>query len=354
MNLLTRYIANTIFHTLVIVLTVLAGLEAFILMISQLREIGTGHYTLFQALIYVLLTLPSKIYSFLPMAGLIGVLMGLGTLVNHSELIVMRAVGLSLKQIIISLLKSALIFILIMTLLGETIAPYLQRHAERHKTFALSKGQTLQTGQGIWSKDGSAFYHIQAIVNPRHLLGISRYLFNDHYQLIMVSYAKNAIYKNKQWIFNDVIQTHITEKKVFAEKINTLSLPLALKPNLLKVADLEPANMSIFQLFQTIRYHSRNGLHVSSYSLAFWQRLCQPMASLIMMLLALPFIFGPLRAANRGLRLLAGISISFGFYILNQFFGPVSLVMQLPPFLAAVLPSILFGMLGLFLMKRAR
>ena len=354
MNLLTQYLARTILHTLGIVLVALAGLEAFILLISQSSDIGNGSYNVFQALIYVVLILPVKLYAFFPMAGLVGVLLGLGVLANHNELIVMRAAGVSLRQITITLLKIALVLILLVTLIGETIAPYLQSQAEKRKTDAISSGQTLNTGQGTWVRDGNAFFHIRLIKDARQLESVSRYLFDTRHRLKMVSYARRAYYQKKQWIFEDIVQTSITGQGTHSEHIDRAALTLSLQPKLLKMAMLEPTSMSIVQLFQTMRYHAVNGLHVASYSLAFWQRLCQPVASLIMMLLAIPFIFGPLRFSNIGLRLLAGISLSFSFYILNEFFGPVSVVMQLPPFWAAILPSIVFALSGIALMRRAR
>lgn len=354
MNILTQYLARTIIYTMGIVLAALAGLEVFILLISQLKDIGTGHYNLLQALGYALLVLPGKLYSFFPMAGLVGALLGLGMLASHNELIIMRASGLSLTQITYTILKISLVIVLIATLIGELIAPPLQARAEKQKAYAISSGQALSTGQGTWVRDGSAFFHIQAIKDSRHIEGVSRYVFDDQHRLTLISFAKKAYYYKKQWVFEDIIQTQITDQRTRSAHIEKMTLNLALNPNLVKIAAIEPINMSLRQLYQTMRYHARNGLHVASYSLAFWQHLCQPIASLVMMLLAIPFIFGPLRAANIGLRLLAGISVSFSFYILNEFFGPVSLVMQLSPVLAAILPSIVFAIIGMILMARAR
>jgi lipopolysaccharide export system permease protein len=86
--------------------------------------------------------------------------------------------------------------------------------------------------------------------------------------------------------------------------------------------------------------------------LAFWHRILQPLATLVMMLLAVPFAFGQLRSTTRSLRLLVGILLGFGFYILNEFFGPISIVYQFPPVLAASLPMLVFAALGIVLNYR--
>ena len=71
-----------------------------------------------------------------------------------------------------------------------------------------------------------------------------------------------------------------------------------------------------------------------------------------MMMIAIPFIFGPLRSSTMGSKLLAGAAVGFGFNILNRFFGPLSHVYQWPPFLAAIIPTCIFALLGVYLMRR--
>ncbi len=90
------------------------------------------------------------------------------------------------------------------------------------------------------------------------------------------------------------------------------------------------------------------------YQLSYWQRVLQPLASLVMMFLAIPFVFGPLRSVTTSLRLLMGIIVGFAFYITNQLFPPLSQVLNFPPYLAAVLPILIFAGFGVFLLRRIR
>ena len=71
-----------------------------------------------------------------------------------------------------------------------------------------------------------------------------------------------------------------------------------------------------------------------------------------MMLLAIPFVFGPLRSSSMGAKLLAGISVGFGFHLLNRFFVPISAVLHWPPLLAALAPTVLFALFSLYLMRQ--
>ena len=77
----------------------LAGLQIFILFVDQLDDLGKVDYGIVQAAFFVLLQMPYQVYLFFPMASLLGCLIGLGVMANHSELIVMRAAGMSIGQI---------------------------------------------------------------------------------------------------------------------------------------------------------------------------------------------------------------------------------------------------------------
>ena len=73
----------------------LLALGALFLFIGQQDDIGVGNYTAADALLYVLLNLPEQAWQLLPIAALIGSLMGLGTLARGSEITVIRATGIS-------------------------------------------------------------------------------------------------------------------------------------------------------------------------------------------------------------------------------------------------------------------
>jgi lipopolysaccharide export system permease protein len=88
--------------------------------------------------------------------------------------------------------------------------------------------------------------------------------------------------------------------------------------------------------------------------LIFWKKILMPVSVVIMVLLGIPFIFGPLRQSSLGLRLLAGIVIGFIFYLSSEIFGPLSLVYAFPPFLAAAAPLVLFAGAGYAILRKVR
>ena len=139
-----------------------------------------------------------------------------------------------------------------------------------------------------------------------------------------------------------------------SKQFSQVTWRIALNPDLLKMAKVDPEELSLLTLFTYIKQLHHHHNQTQEYALAFYKRLCQPLATCVMMLLAIPFIFGSLRSATMGLRIIIGCFVGFGFYILNQFVGPISLVYQLPASFAAVFPTLLFMLLALLMMRYVR
>ncbi len=351
MKIIERYLGRTVISTTLSVLGVLLALFALIQLMAETRDIGSGHYTLLSAFYYVLLTLPSQFYTFSPIAILLGTVLGLSLLAKHSELIILNISGVSLYKIAWSLFKATLLIVFFTVVIGEGLAPRAARLAESHKAFLTTSGQTLMTQQGsLWIRDGHNFIYIQSILNPTHLSRVSRYQFDDHNSLLNASFANKVSYEKNSWEADDVITSHLSAKKISTSHVQHETWPLSFSPKLLNISIILPEQMSLKQLNEYIRYRKKNLLSTSQYSLAFWQRILQPFAIWIMMCLAIPFTFKHLRSLATSLRTIAGVVVGFGFYLLNEFFGPFAIVYQWPPFLAALLPLLIFILIAALLM----
>lgn len=354
MTILGKYLSKTVLQTIFLVLMVLVGLDLLITFVGELGEIGTGDYGVWQVFEYALLDMPLRVYFFFPMASLVGVLLGLGVLAGNSELIVMRASGLSIARISAIIMGTTFIVVLIITLMGETLGPYFKHIAEKRKITATSAGQVVHTKEGVWQRDSLNFIHIGRILPGEQLEDVTRYEFNDAHRLLSVTYAKQAIYKDKLWHLSNVKQTKFNEKSISSQNLSESELTIQLNPKLLRISQVLPQEMTLNQLHSYIKYRELNGLRSGQYGLAFWQRILQPLATCLMVLLAIPFIFGPLRSVTMGLRFVVGASVGFAFYMLNQFFGPMSLVYQIPPFFAAFLPTLLISFVATILIMRVK
>jgi lipopolysaccharide export system permease protein len=286
---------------------------------------------------------------------LLGSILGLSVLGKHSELMILHSNGVSLYQMAWSLIKATLLMVFLTVLIGEGLAPRAARLAENYKFFLTTNGQTLMTQQGaVWIRDGHNYIYIQSILDPTHLTKVSRYQFDDNNNLLEASFAKQVNYDGNSWNAYDISTSIISLKKIQAKPIAHEIWPFSFSPKLLNISIIQPNEMSLRQLNDYIRYRRRNLLNTSQYSLAFWQRILQPTAIWVMLCLAIPFTFKHLRALATSLRTIVGVAVGFGFYLLNDFFGPFAIVYQWPPFLAALLPILIFLFIAIVLMRWAR
>jgi len=353
MNLLDRYIAKTILAAMGLVTLMLAGLQVFILFVNQLDTIGKANYGIGQATVFVLLQIPYQIYLFFPMASLLGCLIGLGVLANNRELVIMRASGMSIWQITLAVFKVAMFLIVLLTFTGETLIPKLSHMANDQKMQALSAGQSLRTAKGIWIRHQNDFISIGSIPSENTLLNVYQFHFDDKHELRFARQMAR-IEKNNLgvWQAYDVAETLLHQGKTEAKSIQKMPWDVSLNPSILSVASSEPDEMTLKDLHNYLHAQSGNHQNVQHFQLAYYQRMIQPLSTMVMMLLAIPFIFGPLRSSTIGYKILVGATVGFSFHILNRFFGPVSQVFQLPPEIAAFGPTLLFALLGIYLMRR--
>jgi lipopolysaccharide export system permease protein len=354
MRILDRYIAKTVLSAIGLVTLMLAGLQIFILFVNQLDDLGKADFGIAQATLFVFLQMPYQVYLFFPMASLLGCLIGLGVMASHSELVVMRAAGVSIGQITAAVLKASVIVIIFVTALGEILTPIMSHYANDYKTSALSGGQTLRTPQGIWLRYGNDFISIGSVLPDNLLQKVYQFRFDDHHRLKIAREISQIKFANYSWTAYDVKQTEFLEDHTKATRFDTLSWDVPVKPQILHITGSNPDEMTLHELNRYLREQKRNQQNVQNYKIAFLQRIIQPITTMVMMLLAIPFIFGPLRSSTMGSKLLVGATVGFGFHILNQFFGPVSLVFQWPPEIAALGPTVIFAVVGFYLMRRVK
>lgn len=349
---LANYISRISLGSTLLVLLILMGIQLFVGFVNEVGDMGKGQYDFLEVMMYVPLTLPHVLYQYFPMAALVGSLVALGTLASRSEIIAMRAAGVSIKNIAWGVIRAIIMLMIVVTVLGEYLAPELQHYAKLRKVIAQSGGQALAVDNGLWVRDGNDFIRIGHVKTSEELMKVTRYHFNEEHQLLSVEDAAKVVWADHTWQAYEVKQSQISTQQMLASTSPSMVWDMDINKNLLGSAIVEPLDMSLKALSAIIRDRVENKLQASDYQLIYWQRLIQPLTTIIMVLLAIPFIFGPLRSTTVGVRILSGILIGLVFHLLNKFFGPLILVYQLPPFLAAILPTLLFAIVAYYLMRR--
>lgn len=352
-KILDLYIGRTIISTTALVLATFIGLSGIIKYVEQLRKVGKGAYDLLHALYFVLLSIPRDIEMFFPMAALLGALIGLGMLASSSELVVMQAAGFSKLDIGMSVLKTAVPLMLIVMALGQWGAPEAQKMARDLRAFALSGGNIASVRAGVWARDANDFIFIGKVDDDK-LYGLNMWQFDESKKLQSVVFAKEVNYqKDNNWMMSDVQITDMgDETQIIKRDVDEMEWHTSLAPDKLAVVTVKPEELPLSGLYDYVTYLKESEQDVSRYELAFWRKVTQPFSIGVMMLLALSFVFGPLRSVSMGARVLSGVVAGFTFYISSEFFGPLTLVYGIPPVFGALMPSLVFLGLALMLLRR--
>jgi len=199
MRILDRYIGQTVLITILSVMVVILALFLLISFVNEFEKIGRAEYTLWQAILYVGLKVPQTIYEIFPMAALLGTMLGLGILSKNSEMVIIRASGVSRLRISLAVIKSALLLILLVIIVGETVAPPAIQYAKETRIKALASQLSLNTDFGLWARDGKTFIHVRNVEQDGRLVDINLYSVNDAGELSQQLHADTARHDGKAW-----------------------------------------------------------------------------------------------------------------------------------------------------------
>jgi len=357
MNLVDRYIARTVGLMIFFAVLALFGILTLFTVLEQLEDIQNT-YTLNDALIYTLLTTPRRIYEVLPYSALIGCLLGMGMLANNSELVVIRASGISTGSITLSVLKPVLVLVLIGLAVGEYLVPDAERIAQASRSRAMSDESRITPEFGFWYREGAIYMHFDELTPGGEMKGISHYLFNEEGRLKEVLFAERALYHDvseveKYWLMETVIKTEFVGEQTLTQQMASYEWQTSLAPDFLSTEMVvQPNKLSIRELDAKIIYMEEQGLNTVKYRLGYWQKLLQPLSTLGLVFVGLSFIFGPLRESTMGMRVVSGLVVGILFKFLQDLFAPASMVYGFSPLVATLIPSLVCFILGFWLLKR--
>ena len=351
MKILVRYLAKSVISATALTTVIVTALLFIMTLLGEFKNVGEGDFGFAAAIVFVLFRMPNELYQFSPMLILLGCIIALSILSSHRELAVMRASGFSMQRIIGSVVGAAFAIIISISLVGELTGPTLSHHAEVHKENLQNAGQSVVTAAGVWMHVDNNFIHINRVVGKALLEGVTRYQFDRDHRMQAAYYAKTMTQDDGRWLMHDAVKTSFKTNRTKSESFEELAWNLNFNSNLLNAGMVKPAEMTLPRLIKYSAYLEENGLQSSQYRFEFWSRLFTPLASLVMIFLAIPFVLSVFRQAALGLRLMAGVITGFAFFIVNAFLGQLCIVYQVPPFMAALIPIVIFAVIGVFMAK---
>jgi len=352
MKILDRYIGWNIISATVTVLVVLVAIFTFFAFIDQLEDVGRGTYGFGKVVVFVVFSVPSLAYELFPMAALIGSLIGFGQMMRNGELSVIRCVGVPKVRVVYAVVKAGMILLAVAMLNGEFIAPPAERFARDYRNIAINDRITFKSENGFWARDGNNYINIREILPGDQLRDVYIYEFDADSKLRLSTYAEFARYAGREWVLQNISQTVLADDGLQKRTLPEAAWDSILKPDLLQMVTINPDSLSIWSLFKYSRFLLNNGQNAQRYLHVMWLKLTYPVATVVMVVLAVPMVFRASRSVTVGQRVLMGALIGLGFHLLNQAAGHLGVVYEIPPLLSATGPALLMSAVAAYLLAR--
>jgi len=355
MNLLDRYLYRTVLIYAFMAMAVLLTLGALFLFISQQSDIGIGNYSAGDAFLFTFLNLPEQAFELLPIGALIGALMGLGSLASGSELVVTRASGVSVWRIAWPVGLAGLTLSLMMYGIGEYVAPPMAQFAKREKTTSKLADISFAGSSSAWVKDGNLILRVQTGEVDQAFGGVSLFVLDGANRLKSIQRADRiSVADPGHWRLHNVATTHFGADKIDSETVPETTMTSAINPDFLGLAATDPDLLTLRGLWSYIDHQRRNHLGTASYEIGFWSRIARLFAVIVVTLLALPFVFGPLRTTGAGTRTVIGVLLGVVFFLITRTVENGGQLFNLNPVIVGWLPTAVIGFCTCIAISRTR
>lgn len=352
-KILARYVTRT---TTFMMLGTLLVLVFLFILFSYVGELGSlkPNYGAWDAFKYVMWDSPHNMIKLIPIAALIGAVLGLGSMASNSELIVMRGSGVSLWRIVSWVMRPALLLVVLSFCISEWVIPVTTEQAREIKN--QSSVAALGEVRGYWTKEKNNFYYIDYANSAGQLNRIRIASFNDDHYLTSVTEAQQGKFvQDGQWVLTNNQQINITpNSNATFESIPSKSLSLALQPKYVHMVTIDPEELAPSELVSFMNYMREYSQIPKTYQLAFWKKVGAPFSLIALTLIACSFIFGPLRQQSMGFRLVVALFVGLSIFYLQDFLGYASLVYTPSPAWFIFIPILMMFGAGSYLLYRAR
>jgi lipopolysaccharide export system permease protein len=353
-GILSQYMMRTILAATALVLVVLLALAGLFEFIAELDD-TRGDYQTPRVILYTLLRLPQLAFEMLPVAALIGSLLGLGALAANSEIIVMRSAGLSIRKLSGMVAMTGGVLLVFTGLLGEFIGPPLDYFARNMRLEARYGQDEDRLGNATWVRDGPIILHLERVSSEFEFGSIYLFLLDEDNGLASIARAENSgIDKDDRWVLENLRETRFEADRVRVVESSLAIEEFNIDAETLGISLVKPQSLSGRGLVSYIGYLKRNSLDARRYETELWYRIARTATVLIMPVLALAFVFGSLRTGGSGARLMIGVVIGLAYYLASEMLANSGQVFNFDPAVIAWLPSALLAVVTLIALNRIR
>ena len=348
--ILYKYLFNRFIIGLIVSLSVLVSIEVFFSFTAELKYLGKGNYNFSNILDYSMLSLPKSVLIMFPYAVLIGSMLSLGAMASDMEFISMHSAGVSITKIISVIMIQAFLLSAVFYAIADSIVPEFSSLAESKKNRALNK-KVVSNHNGVWFKDKNTFIKINEIYPDDKLKGILMYEYDDDNILLSIKTIRDASFINNSWKLVGIEETIVDTDPISTRYIDEELSKNFIDRKLINIKTHKSETLSLKDVIRNISYLDNNNLDAGVQKKIFWEKIFKPLSTIIMLFLAMPFIFGRHRSSNISKRIMLGLFIGIIFFIVTSILPNLGMVFGITPFINVLFPHLLFIIIGKYMLE---
>jgi len=356
MTRLDRYIAGKLLIGWILVWLVMSSIFGLLAFVDEIERV-TDQYQVMDALRFVVYTLPQRSLDLAPVTILLGSIVALAALNKHSEIIAMRAAGISRRRFTAAVAMPAGVLVVVLYLVSEFVAAPLYQQAELEKTLIRSGQPNLLTGKGLWSNSERRFLNVRTLKNIQIPRNIYMYEFDRNGRLINFIYADSARLANsRRWDLQGVTQKTLHDGTLSTKTLSSLEMGPFWSREELPSLPFSTAGMTPSNLYEYAAHLKSTHQLSERIEQLFWQRIALPLTTGAMVLLAVPIGagVGNARSNSFGRNLANGATAGILFYLVSQLIQGSGAGTHLPAAVIAFLPVTLVLAVAAGLIRRMR
>ena len=356
MKIRDRYIAKTLLTYTLVVLLVWMSIYSFFNFLAELNSIGTQGYTILEALKYIALQMPEVAYNQALPVILLGCILGMGHLATTGQLLIFRVAGLSILKITWVTVKNALIFIFIIILFGELLAPISTKYSEIARNNALGAVSMATSQNSFWIRDGDNFINVENNIDGQLFSEITVIEVNSLNEIERVIKSENALFDGSSLDMSSNEIFTISNQGFFdsisLKERNSYNKTVSFDHDLVESIEKEPKDLTILTIIKQIQFLSDNKLRSGVFEVELYKRLARPVTLISMILLAMLFIFGSTRDVTLGRKIFFGVALALSFELFSRIGGALALSLDFSPLFSSLLPPILVMIISITLLTK--
>ncbi len=300
---------------------------------------------------YVSMRTPQIIQRFLPFSVLLGTLITMVTLNQNSEVISMKAAGLSAHQVLAPLILASLGVAALAFAFNDRIVTRATATLNRWQKVDYAKiPMDSRVQSDIWVRSGNDLINAGSVEGRGARTRLSDVVIyrRTNGELQDVIRADTAQPEAGGWRMTDV--TRFDVQRGIKEKLGSVRLAQGVGPDRFTLADVDPDGLSFLRLWRAIDDLEAAGRPTQSLKSSLWHKISGPLSTLLMPLLAAVAAFGVARSGRLFVRTVAGMALGFAYFVADNFGLAMGGLGIYPPLLAAWGPFFLFLMIGEFVL----